>query len=101
MKFGASKWFGLVFAAAVATSAFAGTSKPVMVPSPHGSGYTAVSGTGACADVTFSGEKGTSSFHLESINSRPCGANEQAGSRTYTQTNPSGPGAGGGRGLAK
>lgn len=97
MKLNRLDLIAILCVAAAATPAHAGTGKAVLVLSPHGSGYTAVSGTGACADVTYSGEKGGSSFHVESITNRACRGGEAAGSRTYTQVNPTGPGAGGQR----
>jgi hypothetical protein len=98
--FKASNWFAIACVTALAASAHAGGgNKGTLVPSPHGSGYTVVSGTGPCADVTFSGERRGGDFHVESITNRPCRAGEAAGSRTYTQTNQTGPGAAGQRPL--
>lgn len=90
----ASKWV-VVILAAMATSAFAADTKVYKVPSPHGSGYTVLTGTGSCADVYYSGETRTPDFHVERINARDCRPGETDGHRNYYQTNPSGPGAGG------
>ena len=58
-----------------------------------------VTGTGSCADITYSGERGHGSrdpsFQIVSITNRACHAGEAAGSRTYTQVNQRGAVAGG------
>jgi hypothetical protein len=101
MKTTASMCIAFVLAA-VATSAFAVDNKIYKIPSPRG-GYTSLGGTGPCADVYYSGEKNTPSFHVEQISNRACAPGETDGHRKYVQVNPTGPGAGGASaaGMAK
>ena len=85
MKLVATQW--LVMAGIAALAACSDNTKVV------------VTGTGSCADITYSGERGHGfrdpSFQIVSITNRACHAGEAAGSRTYTQVTPRGGVAGG------
>lgn len=86
MKLFATHWLAMACLAALA--ACADNNRQVMV-----------SGTGSCADITYSGERGRGShdptFQIVSITNRACRAGEAPGSRTYTQVNPRGAMTGG------
>lgn len=88
MKLVATSWLGTACMAWLAALAACADNREVKV-----------TGTGNCADITYSGERGHGSrdptFQIVSITNRACRAGEASGSRTYTPVNPRGGVAGG------